>query len=103
VLAETGVRAAATGFGGTPRDLEFLEDLPIPAVRVARSLVARQASRAGSGSLVDRALTELVALTHQAGAKVLVDGLGSEDQAAWWRAAGADAASGTFFRLRSVN
>jgi EAL domain-containing protein (putative c-di-GMP-specific phosphodiesterase class I) len=39
----------------------------------------------------------MVALVHQAGATVVVDGVGTEAEADWWRDAGVDLATGQLF------
>jgi EAL domain-containing protein (putative c-di-GMP-specific phosphodiesterase class I) len=41
----------------------------------------------------------MVALIHEAGATVVVDGMLTEAQADWWRDAGADLATGPLFTL----
>jgi diguanylate cyclase (GGDEF)-like protein/PAS domain S-box-containing protein len=76
VLADMGVGTLLDGFG--PTDLALLEDLSVGAVRLAPTLFAH----------------ELVSLVHQTGAAVLVGGVDTEEQAASWRAAGADLAMG---------
>jgi EAL domain-containing protein (putative c-di-GMP-specific phosphodiesterase class I) len=64
------------------------------AVRLAPGLVVRSAER-----ITGRALRDMVALVHEAGATVVVDGMRSETEADWWRDAGADLASGPLFTL----
>jgi diguanylate cyclase (GGDEF)-like protein/PAS domain S-box-containing protein len=95
VLAETGVGVVLSGFGSAATDLTFLEDLPVTAVRIGERLATSQAQRtAAKPSLLDRVLTDLVTVVHEAGGTVAVDGVHSESQTAWWRAAGADTALG---------
>jgi EAL domain-containing protein (putative c-di-GMP-specific phosphodiesterase class I) len=96
VLSDVGVAIMVTEVAGAG-ELASLEDLPIAAVRVASSLVTRQAERAGKGSLVDRALTDLVTVAHLASAEVVVDGVHTERQARWWREARADTGCGGLF------
>jgi diguanylate cyclase (GGDEF)-like protein/PAS domain S-box-containing protein len=96
VLAELGVWTVAHEFGSATEHLVCLEDLPVREVRVAESLVRRQARKEGS-SLIDRVLTDLVAVAHTAGVAVSTDHIETEAQARWWRAAGADIALGPLF------
>jgi diguanylate cyclase (GGDEF)-like protein/PAS domain S-box-containing protein len=95
VLADAGVGVALHGFGGGATDLVHLEDLPVAAVRIGPDVAATQARR--SGSLLDNVLTDLVFVAHRAGATVAVDGIDTEEQANWWRDAGADTGLGHQF------
>ncbi|MFB9904901.1 putative bifunctional diguanylate cyclase/phosphodiesterase [Allokutzneria oryzae] len=97
VLAEAGIGVVLDGFGTAAADLACMEDLPVSAIRIARSVVELQARRAGTSSMVDRTLTELVGLAHAAGVTVVVDGIDTVDQLAWWRVAGADLGLGRVF------
>ncbi|MCK2244023.1 MULTISPECIES: bifunctional diguanylate cyclase/phosphodiesterase [unclassified Crossiella] len=94
-LADSGVRITLDDFGSATGEIEYLEDLPVSAVRVSRSLVARQAAQ--PASLTSKALRELVATAQLAGATVLVDGVHTQTQADWWRAVGAESATGDLF------
>ena len=96
-LADEGVHVVLHGFGSAG-DLVCLEDLPVTAVRVDARLVADQAERTVAGrSLLDRVLSGLVDVVHQAGGTVAVDGLDAAAQVEWWRAAGADTGFGARF------
>jgi diguanylate cyclase (GGDEF)-like protein/PAS domain S-box-containing protein len=94
-LANIGVRTGLDGFGTAPDGLASVEDLPVRSVRLARRLVERQAQALDSP--LARALTAISPLAHRAGATVVVDGVRTQDQADWWRAAGADSAMGDLF------
>ncbi|WP_026360169.1 putative bifunctional diguanylate cyclase/phosphodiesterase [Amycolatopsis nigrescens] len=96
VLADIGVRTTLDGFGTSPGELALLEDLPVRSVRLDRDLVER-GSRSAPDSPVAKALLTLPRLVHQAGATVLVDGVHTREQAAWWRRTGADSAMGEFY------
>ena len=102
LLVDEGVDVMLTGFGAAG-DLMALEDLPIRTVRLDERLTASRAcrtatrARAGAVSLLDRALSDLVALAHQAGGSVVVDGVDTSKDAEWWRHAGADLALGELF------
>ncbi|MET0136356.1 MAG: EAL domain-containing protein [Kibdelosporangium sp.] len=94
LLAENGVGAVAVDFGAMSGDLVCVEEVRLRAVRVARWLVEREPV---PGSPVTHALLDMSSLVHLSGAQVMVDGVRTEEQADWWRAAGADMAQGEFF------
>ncbi|TCO62649.1 putative bifunctional diguanylate cyclase/phosphodiesterase [Actinocrispum wychmicini] len=93
-LAENGVQAVARNFGAVAGDLVCVEDLPLRAVRIARWLVDREPV---PGSPVTHALLELPSLVHLSGVEMIVDGVTTQAQSDWWRAAGADLAQGSLF------
>jgi EAL domain-containing protein (putative c-di-GMP-specific phosphodiesterase class I) len=97
VLAEVGVGTMLDEFGGNPEELACLEDLPVDMVRIDDRLVASQARRTNTGSAVGQALTSLISVVHKAGGTVTVAGLDRQEQADWWRRAGADTALGAVF------
>ncbi|WP_281368673.1 EAL domain-containing protein [Kibdelosporangium persicum] len=92
-LADMGIRTMLEGFGTAPDELAALEDVSVSCVRFARRLVERQAQSATDSPLT-AALTTLVPLVHRSGAKVIVDGVHTDEQADWWAMAGADFAIG---------
>lgn len=95
-LAKAGVRTAVHDFAGDPSEVVRLPDLPLRTVSLSPRLVAQ--ARATSGKpLMTRAVTNLTALVHEAGATISVDDLRSEPEVEWWRNAGADTASGPLF------
>jgi len=96
VLADVGVRIGLDGFGTAPDELALLEDLPVRSVRFARRLVDRQAT-AGTHSAVGAALAALLPVVRAAGVVAVVDGVRTREQADWWRAAGADLATGDLY------
>jgi diguanylate cyclase (GGDEF)-like protein/PAS domain S-box-containing protein len=95
VLAEEGISIALHGFDGAATDVAYLEDLPVEAVRIGQSTAADQVTR--DSTLLDTALTDLVAMVHKSGRTVSVDGVDTPEQARWWRQAGADTALGRHF------
>lgn len=101
VLAELGVWTVAHEFGSATEHLVCLEELPVREVRVAASLVRRQA-RAAESSLINRVLTDLVEIAHTAGVAVSVDHIEAEEQALWWRAAGAEVGLGPLFAFATL-
>ncbi|MEV6876748.1 EAL domain-containing protein [Amycolatopsis sp. NPDC051128] len=94
-LADLGVHVMLDEFGLGPDDLRAIEDLPVGIVRVDRRLAEWQA---WSDSTF---LGALVPLVRQVGATLVVDGIHTEDQAKWWRAAGAELATGDYFGTAS--
>ncbi|NUT98913.1 MAG: EAL domain-containing protein, partial [Saccharothrix sp.] len=87
VLADMGVGTALYDFGLGPDDLAAAEALGVRRVRVARRLVDRRTSYVAA----------LVGAAREAGAVVEVDGVRTDEQARWWRAAGAFAGCGPHF------
>ncbi|WP_439383743.1 putative bifunctional diguanylate cyclase/phosphodiesterase [Amycolatopsis lexingtonensis] len=90
-LADLGVHVMLDDFGLGPDDLRAVQDLPVDIVRVDRRLAEWQA---WSDSTF---LGALVPLVRQVGATLVVDGIHTEDQASWWRTAGAELATGDYF------
>ena len=93
-LAGTGVTIAVHDFGGAAADVACLSDVPVRTVRLSPALTRRAAER-----LTGQALRDLVALVHEAGAAAVVDDIRTETEADWWRATGADIATGPAFGL----
>ncbi len=89
-LGKLGVQPMLDDFGLGPDDLRIADELRVRTVRVARRLVEWQ-SRAHATFLA-----ELVPLVGTTGATILVDGIDTAEQAAWWRDAGADLATGSY-------
>ncbi|HEX6345174.1 putative bifunctional diguanylate cyclase/phosphodiesterase [Umezawaea sp.] len=91
VLAEMGVRTALDDFALGPDDLAAVLDFGVRSVRVARRLVDL---RTGVGAGCARAA---ISVLREAGVVVVVDGVTAEEQATWWRDAGAHLATGPHF------
>jgi diguanylate cyclase (GGDEF)-like protein/PAS domain S-box-containing protein len=87
VLAGLGVHVGLDDFGLGPLDPAAVSDLPVKSVRVAPALVERRSPY----------VTALIPLVRESGVTVAVDGIVSREQAQWWRAAGADFATGAHF------
>jgi predicted signal transduction protein with EAL and GGDEF domain len=90
VLADAGVDMVLDGFGAAG-DLACLEELPTAAVRMSGRM------RTGRTPLQKRSVAGMIAVLHQAGATVAVDGVDSRCTADEWRDAGADTALGSHF------
>ncbi|MGH8572187.1 MAG: EAL domain-containing protein, partial [Gammaproteobacteria bacterium] len=95
LLADLGVAIALLGCSGAGA-IAHLEDLPALAVELAPRIVQRVATR-GAASAVGESVTPLLRLMHGCGATVIVRGIETQDQADWWRSAGADIGQGGFF------
>jgi EAL domain-containing protein (putative c-di-GMP-specific phosphodiesterase class I) len=95
VLTEMGVQTALAGFGGCDGGLAPVADHPVQAVTLTPCLVARLATR--PVPITVRGATDLVQLMRESGASVIVPGIQSEAQAAWWLELGADIGQGDFF------
>jgi diguanylate cyclase (GGDEF)-like protein/PAS domain S-box-containing protein len=90
VLADAGVAMVLDGFGAAG-DLGCLEELPTTAVRISSRM------RTGRTPLQQGALAGMIAVIHQTGATVMVDGIDTPAVADRWRDAGADMALGSHF------
>ncbi|MFD9736728.1 putative bifunctional diguanylate cyclase/phosphodiesterase [Umezawaea sp. NPDC059074] len=91
VLAETGVRTALEDFGLGPDDLAAALDFGVRSVRVPKRLVDLR-NRQGAAHAA-----AVIPVLREADITVVVDGIATEEQAAWWRDAGADLATGPLF------
>lgn len=89
-LAEAGVSMAVHDFDGAAGDIVYLEELPLHSVGLSAALASRAVGSPRT-SLVVKALTGLVALTHLAGLPVWVDDVGA-GEVDWWRAIQVDTA-----------
>jgi len=87
-LAALGVHIGLESFGQTPGELAAVDGLPAESVRLAGGPAER------SGPALADALVEFV---HDAGMSFTVDGVDTRERADWWRARGADMATGELF------
>jgi PAS domain S-box-containing protein/diguanylate cyclase (GGDEF)-like protein len=97
VLIDLGVRVVLTGFGQTPGDVACLEDYPVHAVRLGDRVVERIGTKPNPKSMFVRSVLELLPMVRESGRGVLVPGVDTAEQAAWWLRAGADRAVGAHF------
>lgn len=97
VLAELGVEVVLLGAAVGAEYLAYLEDLPVRAIEIAPEIVSRIAQRPGNDSVVAHALRQAIPLVHAVGARVIIPGVTTAEQAQWWRDAGANAAWGAQF------
>jgi diguanylate cyclase (GGDEF)-like protein/PAS domain S-box-containing protein len=95
VLIEMGVQTALVGFGGCDGGLALVEDHSVRAVKIAPCLVTRLATR--TTTLAARGAADLVRLLRESGVSVIVPGVQTQAQSAWWLALGADVAQGDLF------
>lgn len=97
-LAKAGVHTAVHDFTGSPTEVVRLPDLPLRTVCLSSRLVAQ--ARAMNGKpLMTRAVANLTALVHEAGATIALEDVRTEPEVEWWRDVGADVASGPLFLL----
>jgi diguanylate cyclase (GGDEF)-like protein/PAS domain S-box-containing protein len=94
-LAEIGVGTVLTRYGQAVGNLALLESLPVQGVELAGLLVRTTATK--PDSVLVAALASLVPMLRRTGATVVVAGMDNEEQASWWRDAGADMARGAAF------
>jgi diguanylate cyclase (GGDEF)-like protein len=95
VLTDMGVAIALLGFSGIG-DVAYLEDLPVRTAEIAHRVVQRVAQPPGGGSGIAKAVPVMLELMHCCGATVVVRGIETQDEAHWWRSAGADVGQGAF-------
>jgi diguanylate cyclase (GGDEF)-like protein len=88
-LTAMGVGVAVHDWTG---DVACLSDTTVRSVRLAPHLVRRAAE-----PLVGRAVRDAIALAHEAGVVVMVDGIETGAEADWWRTAHADLATGPHY------
>ncbi len=95
VLADMGVTIVLLGFQGVG-DVAYLEDLPVRAVEITHRVVQHVAHGLG-GSRVAMAVPVMLRVVHCCEATVIARGIEAQDEADWWRSAGADVGQGTFY------
>jgi diguanylate cyclase (GGDEF)-like protein/PAS domain S-box-containing protein len=93
VLADKGLPPALHGFVGGYRELGLLAELPVHAVVVPADAVAQ----AAVDSVTGRAVADLVATAHAAGAEVIAEGVDTDERIDWWHRVGGDLAIGDVF------
>src|SRR5207302_2084969 len=82
-----------TDFGTSGGDIACIEDLPINAIKIAPRLVRRMARQKGQSVAAD-VISNTIGYVRETGVSVIVDGIETAEQLAWWRHAGADIAQG---------
>jgi diguanylate cyclase (GGDEF)-like protein/PAS domain S-box-containing protein len=91
VLADLGVQVSLDDVRLGPDDVAAVREHPVHAIRVSSRLVTRQSS--GHADYV----AALLPVIRATGVTVVVDGVGTPEQAAWWHQAGATHATGPHF------
>lgn len=94
-LAQMGVAVVLLGFSGVGH-LAYLDELPIQAVDIAHSIVQRVAQSPAHAAALAMPIADLLQMVHGGGAISIVCGIDTQDQADWWRRAGADVGQGSF-------
>lgn len=95
VLADMGVAIVLVGFSGVG-DIAYLKDLPVRTAEIAHRVVQCVAQRPNSDSGVARAVLAMLRLVHSCGAAIIARGIETQNDADWWRSAGADVGQGAF-------
>ncbi|HEX2298870.1 MAG TPA: EAL domain-containing protein [Pseudonocardiaceae bacterium] len=94
-LADAGVRTLFTRYGQTPGNLAVLENRHVQAVDITDPSVRVDVQQ--PESIVLQALSALVPVIRTTGTAVVVGGVGSAEEADWWRSIGVDSARGAAF------
>lgn len=97
VLAEVGVGIVLYGYGAASRDLTYLDSLPLRAVRLVSSVASWVSENADSGLPGVLAARGLVPLVRASGLSMIVGGLRTAKEAAWWAEVGVDLGEGPLF------
>ncbi|WP_367131117.1 putative bifunctional diguanylate cyclase/phosphodiesterase [Saccharothrix sp. HUAS TT1] len=92
VLRDNGIATGLTRFNGGQAELALLADLRVDALVLDPSVVRRLAER--PESFLHEAVARMVGLIRLSGVSVLVPGIATEEQAAWWARVEVDAAFG---------
>jgi diguanylate cyclase (GGDEF)-like protein len=92
-VSQLGVRLAIDDFGTGPSSLASLRRLPLDAIKIHQSFVARLGVERDASALVGA----LVELGHALGLTVLAEGVETDSQAAQLRDLGCDGAQGYLF------
>ena len=92
-LRQTGVKVAIDDFGTGLSSLGYLKRLPIDKLKIDRTFVKDL-----PGSSDDAAIAgAIVSLAHNLGLEIVAEGVETEEQAAWLRAAGCSFGQGYLF------
>jgi diguanylate cyclase (GGDEF)-like protein/PAS domain S-box-containing protein len=97
VVSEIGVVAGLAEFHGGPRELGLLARCPVRSVILADPFGGSEDNRPPALSPVTRSIEQLVAAITEIGARTSVDGVRTEEQAAWWASIGVSTARGPLF------
>ncbi|GAA4884105.1 putative bifunctional diguanylate cyclase/phosphodiesterase [Saccharopolyspora cebuensis] len=96
-LNRMGVRSSVHGFRGSPEELHHLRALPVDVVRLDDHLVRLVHEAESPDAPEIRALHAIVPLIEAVGARLCVDGIRTEEQAARWRELGCAVGAGELF------
>ncbi|CRK58258.1 Sensory box/GGDEF family protein [Alloactinosynnema sp. L-07] len=97
VLAGLGVGIILYGYGAASRDLTYLDSMPLRAVRLVGSVATWVSENAKSGLPGVLAARGLVPLVRSSGLSMIVGGLKTAREAAWWAEVGVDLGEGPLF------
>jgi EAL domain-containing protein (putative c-di-GMP-specific phosphodiesterase class I) len=92
-MARIGVKLSVDDFGTGYSCLSYLHQLPLHALKIDRSFVARMLEPDGTRCIVEAIIT----LAHNLGIKTVAEGVESEEQLTLLRSIGCDLIQGFFF------
>ena len=92
-LRDFGVRIAMDDFGTGYSSLNYLRSFPFDKIKIDQSFVSAMTNKDGSRAIV-RAMT---AMASSLGIRTTAEGVETQEQLAWLRAAGCDEAQGFLF------
>jgi diguanylate cyclase (GGDEF)-like protein len=95
-FADAGIRIAVDDFGTGQANHTYLRRLPLHELKLAAEFVARVGGPGGD-TLDQHLAASLIDLGHTLGLTVTAEGVETEEQADWLRAAGCDTAQGWHF------
>jgi EAL domain-containing protein (putative c-di-GMP-specific phosphodiesterase class I) len=95
-LKETGAGLAIDDFGTGASSLSRFRTMPFDTIKIDRSFLARNSGSAlGNDSAV--ILSSIVGMAHELGRAVVVEGVESEEDAAWLASLGCEFGQGYYF------
>ncbi len=97
VLTSMGVRITLCETGVVPVELTLLDDWPVTSLEMAPGLVRRLAQLDDPECRLARTTAALVGTLRDTQLPVVVPGLCTEREVAWWRSIGAISGSGPYF------
>jgi diguanylate cyclase (GGDEF)-like protein/PAS domain S-box-containing protein len=95
VLGSMGLRTAVHDFRGSPEELRRLRSVPVTAVRLAPELV--ELVQESPAEPEAQAVVRMLPLVRSCDRSLVVDGIGTAEQAQWWRSMGCKIGIGSHY------